>query len=148
MQPEAGYQLAILDVAMPEMDGFELAHRIVGIDLELPFLFLTARNERADRLYGLRIGADDYISKPFDVDELVLRMRNIIRRSATSEAVRQAVVVRGDVRFNRDTLRLSIRDQADIVLTPREAEAAGLSFRPCQQDTQARRYPFSAVGEE
>jgi len=76
------YQIAIIDVSMPEMDGFELAEKIVKLGFNLPFLFLTARNEKRDRLHGLQLGADDYISKPFDVDELVLRIKNIIKRNA------------------------------------------------------------------
>ncbi|MBS1663772.1 MAG: response regulator transcription factor [Bacteroidetes bacterium] len=118
----AGFQLALIDVSMPEMDGFELASRIVGSGMHLPFLFLTARNEKGDRLRGLKIGADDYISKPFDVDELVLRIKNIIRRCSAGEQPQRPMITRGDLQFNKDSLRLSIRDRRDIVLTPREAE--------------------------
>jgi len=116
------YQLALIDVSMPVMDGFELANRIVESGLRIPFLFLTARNEKADRLYGLEIGADDYISKPFDVDELVLRIKNIIRRSTGAEIPQRPVIVCGDVEFNKDSLRLSIKHGNEIVVTPREAE--------------------------
>jgi DNA-binding response OmpR family regulator len=123
LQNEGGaYQLALIDVSMPVMDGFELANRIVGSGLRIPFLFLTARNEKADRLYGLQIGADDYISKPFDVDELVLRIKNIIRRCAGAEMPQRPVIVRGDVEFNKDSLGLSIKHGKEIVLTYREAE--------------------------
>lgn len=123
LQNERGaYQLALIDVSMPVMDGFELANRIVESGLRIPFLFLTARNEKADRLYGLKIGADDYISKPFDVDELVLRIKNIIRRCAGAEMPPRPVIVRGDVEFNEDSLELSIKHGNEIVLTPREAE--------------------------
>ena len=76
------YDILLIDVSMPEMDGFELASHILKINKRTPFLFLTARNEKKDRLHGLKIGADDYISKPFDVDELVLRIKNIIKGSA------------------------------------------------------------------
>src|ERR1700744_1488146 len=96
------YQIALIDVAMSEMDGFQLADKIVQLGLRLPFLFLTARNERSDRLHGLKLGADDYISKPFDVDELVLRIRNIIRRNSHSVVPDVAVVERGNVRFYKD----------------------------------------------
>ena len=116
------YQLIIIDVSMPVMDGFELANRIFEAGIQVPFLFLTARNEKADRLYGLKIGADDYISKPFDVDELVLRIKNIIRRYAATETPQRPVITRGDVAFNKDSLRLSIKHSNDVILTPREAE--------------------------
>ncbi|MFL5748815.1 MAG: response regulator transcription factor [Niastella sp.] len=121
-QSHSSYQLIIIDVSMPVMDGFELANRIFEAGIQIPFLFLTARNEKADRLYGLKIGADDYISKPFDVDELVLRIKNIIRRYAATESPQRPVITRGDVEFNKDSLRLSIKHSNDIILTPREAE--------------------------
>jgi DNA-binding response OmpR family regulator len=121
-QLHSSYQLIIIDVSMPVMDGFELANRIFEAGIQIPFLFLTARNEKADRLYGLKIGADDYISKPFDVDELVLRIKNIIRRYAATETPQRPIITRGDVAFNKDSLRLSIKHSNDIILTPREAE--------------------------
>jgi DNA-binding response OmpR family regulator len=121
-QLHSSYQLIIIDVSMPVMDGFELANRIFEAGVQIPFLFLTARNEKADRLYGLKIGADDYISKPFDVDELVLRIKNIIRRYAAPETPQRPIITRGDVEFNKDSLRLSIKNSNDIILTPREAE--------------------------
>jgi len=121
-QLHSSYQLIIIDVSMPVMNGFELANRIFEAGIQIPFLFLTARNEKADRLYGLKIGADDYISKPFDVDELVLRIKNIIRRYAATETPQRPIITRGDVEFNKDSLRLSIKHSNDIILTPREAE--------------------------
>ncbi len=74
------YEIIIIDVGLPEMDGFELAEHIIKVAPDVSFIFLTARNEKSDRLHGLKIGADDYIAKPFDIDELILRVRNIIRR--------------------------------------------------------------------
>jgi DNA-binding response OmpR family regulator len=121
-QLHSSYQLIVIDVSMPVMDGFELANRIFEAGIQIPFLFLTARNEKADRLYGLKIGADDYISKPFDVDELVLRIKNIIRRYAATETPQRPIITRGDVEFNKDSLQLSIKHSNDIILTPREAE--------------------------
>jgi len=124
------YQIALIDVAMPEMDGFQLADKIVQLGLRLPFLFLTARNERSDRLHGLKLGADDYISKPFDVDELVLRIRNIIKRNTGSQpAMALPVISREDVVFSKDALKLTINGKKDILLTPREAELLDYLFR-------------------
>lgn len=119
---EPEFQIALIDVSMPEMDGFELANKIVESGLRIPFLFLTARNEKADRIYGLKIGADDYVSKPFDVDELVLRIKNIIRRATNTESPPRPLIIRGDVQFNKDSLRLTINRHNDSILTPREAE--------------------------
>jgi DNA-binding response OmpR family regulator len=125
---EVDYQMALIDVAMPEMDGFELADRILQMGLRLPFLFLTARNERADRLHGLEIGADDYISKPFDVDELVLRMINIIRRNHQNVAPDKLVIERGGIRFYKDSLKLLIGEK-EFMLTPKEAELLDFLFQ-------------------
>ncbi len=81
------YDILLIDVSMPEMDGFELAIKVHQYQPTGTFLFLTARNERSDRLHGLKLGADDYITKPFDIDELVLRIRNIIKRNTNNQEV-------------------------------------------------------------
>ncbi len=123
------YDILLIDISMPGMDGFELATRIMKLNPQVPFLFLTARNERADRLHGLKIGADDYITKPFDIDELVLRIRNIIKRNTHStEPVNRSVIERGDVKFYKDSLKLFIGNQPEVVLTPRESELLEFLF--------------------
>ena len=66
---------------MPKMDGFTLAEKIIEINPEIPFIFLTARKLKEDKLRGLKLGADDYIVKPFEADELVLRLQNILKRT-------------------------------------------------------------------
>ena len=107
------------------MNGFELAERIIKDNNDVPFLFLTARNEKKDRIRGLKIGADDYISKPFDIDELVLRIRNIIRRHHFIEAGQQACgtdIIAGDVTLHKDILKLTIGDRKQISLTLREVQ--------------------------
>ena len=75
------YSICILDVMMPVKDGFTLAKDIRGIDKEIPILFLTAKTLQEDKLKGFEIGADDYISKPFSMEELLMRMKAILRRS-------------------------------------------------------------------
>jgi DNA-binding response OmpR family regulator len=75
------FDLCLLDVMMPEMDGFTLAENIQEINPDVPFVFLTAKKLKEDKIKGLQLGADDYIVKPFDVDELILRMYNILKRS-------------------------------------------------------------------
>lgn len=79
------YEFLILDVMMPIKDGFTLAKEIRGIDKEVPILFLTARNMKEDTLEGFRAGADDYMAKPFSMDELIARMDAILRRAKTSK---------------------------------------------------------------
>lgn len=75
------FDLCVLDVMMPHIDGFTLAERIKNKYQETPFLFLTAKIMREDRIRGLKLGAEDYITKPFDETELLLRIQNILRRT-------------------------------------------------------------------
>jgi DNA-binding response OmpR family regulator len=75
------FDICVLDVMMPKIDGFTLAEKIVESHPEIPFVFLTARNQNDDKIKGLKLGADDYIAKPFVADELVLRLTNIIKRT-------------------------------------------------------------------
>jgi DNA-binding response OmpR family regulator len=76
------FNICVLDVMMPKLDGFSLAEKIIAINSEIPFIFLTARKMKEDKLKGLKLGADDYIVKPFEADELVLRLQNIIKRTS------------------------------------------------------------------
>lgn len=75
------FDICVLDVMMPKIDGFTLAKKIVDCNPEIPYVFLTARNQNEDKIKGLKLGADDYIAKPFEADELVLRLTNIIKRT-------------------------------------------------------------------
>lgn len=74
------FDICVFDVMMPKLDGFSLAEKIITINPEIPFIFLTARKLKEDKIIGLKLGADDYIVKPFEVDELVLRLQNILKR--------------------------------------------------------------------
>ncbi|MFO7573631.1 MAG: response regulator transcription factor [Bacteroidales bacterium] len=76
--------ICVLDVMMPEMDGFTLAEKIRAISPSMPFIFLTAKSMKEDIIKGLKLGADDYITKPFDPEALVLRINNILRRVYSS----------------------------------------------------------------
>ena len=110
--------LCILDVMMPVMDGFELSGEIRALDPAMPIVFLTAKNQKEDRLKGLKIGADDYITKPFEAEELVLRLHNILKRAGREgmESVRLGCL---HINFNE----LSIDDGNNHHnLTPRESE--------------------------
>ncbi|RZJ98383.1 MAG: response regulator, partial [Flavobacterium sp.] len=73
------FSICVLDVMMPKIDGFTLAEKIIKINPEIPFVFLTARQLKEDKIKGLKLGADDYIIKPFEADELVLRLNNILK---------------------------------------------------------------------
>ena len=110
--------LCILDVMMPVMDGFALAGEIRSLDPEMPVVFLTAKNQKEDRLKGLKIGADDYITKPFEAEELVLRLHNILKRAGKEDSA-STKLGKLNVRFQE----LVIEDGDTLHnLTPREAE--------------------------
>jgi DNA-binding response OmpR family regulator len=110
--------VCILDIMMPLMDGFELARQIRKTDPEIPVIFLTARNQKADKIKGLKLGADDYITKPFEVEELILRIRNILRRSGRIGAQPAGI---GGFEFRFDELTLSGFNQQHQ-MTLKEAE--------------------------
>lgn len=76
--------LCVLDVMMPEMDGFSLAEKIKDAKPDIPIIFLTAKSLKEDIVRGLKIGADDYITKPFDPEVLILRINNILKRAYAS----------------------------------------------------------------
>jgi two-component system OmpR family response regulator len=73
--------LAVLDVMLPDIDGFEVCQRLRGAGFGIPIIFLTARDATPDRVRGLTIGGDDYLTKPFSVEELVARVRAVLRRA-------------------------------------------------------------------
>jgi len=75
-----GYDLCLLDVMLPEMDGYELAENIRKHNSEIPILFLTAKSMKEDRIHGLKLGADDYITKPFSIEELILKIEVFLKR--------------------------------------------------------------------
>ena len=79
--PQNSFDFLILDVMMPEMDGFTLAKEIRELDKKIPFLFLTAKAMGEDKLKGFDIGADDYLTKPFSMEELLARMNAILKRT-------------------------------------------------------------------
>ncbi len=110
--------LCILDVMMPVMDGFALATEIRALDPGMPVVFLTAKNQKEDRLKGLKIGADDYITKPFEAEELVLRIRNILRRTGKEQLQEMTL---GCLQFRFSELVIEDGEQT-FNMTPREAE--------------------------
>ncbi len=82
---EERFNLIILDVMLPEVDGFQVAETIRLENTEVPIMFLTAKNTSEDRVNGLKKGADDYLVKPFNLEELILRVNNLVKRSLTGE---------------------------------------------------------------
>lgn len=116
------FDMCVLDVMLPKLDGFTLAQRIRQQDRHVPILFLTARSLQEDKLHGLRIGGDDYLTKPFSMEELLMRMQAILRRvnERTSSEIRNNVYVIGKYQFdfNRQILRIADKEQK---LTSKEA---------------------------
>lgn len=80
------FDICLLDVMMPNMDGFTLATEIRKSDLDIPIIFLTAKAMKEDRIKGFKLGADDYVTKPFSVEELVLRIKAIFKRGRAVES--------------------------------------------------------------
>ena len=116
------FQCCILDVMMPKMDGFTLAEKIVNHNPEVPFLFLTAKKLKEDKIRGLKLGADDYIVKPFEADELVLRIQNILKRSEKTIPITTQNTEIQIGKFFFDTQRLQLKSSNSLQqLTEKEA---------------------------
>lgn len=117
------FHICVLDVMMPKMDGFTLAEKIIDVNPEIPFIFLTARALKEDKIKGLKLGADDYMVKPFDADELVLRLHNIIKRtqgSSEKKAICEELLLIGKYQFKARRLELIIEETTQQ-LTEKEA---------------------------
>jgi len=110
--------LIILDVMLPDMDGFEVAKRLSAVGSEAPILFLTARDSTDDKVRGLTVGGDDYVTKPFSLDELVARVRVILRRSGRREDSRN-ILTFADLEMDEDLREVRRADQP-IELTATE----------------------------
>ena len=115
---EEHFDLAILDIMLPVKDGFTLSKEINTVLPTLPFLFLTAKNQNIDRLMGLKLGADDYISKTCDPEELKLRIENILKRTAKPKTEQYLL---GSYTFNPVQLKLTHSTET-IRLTERERD--------------------------
>jgi len=117
--------LCILDVMLPRMDGFEIAVAIRSAHPDMPIIFLTARGLKVDRLRGFGVGADDYLVKPVDEDELVARISAVLRRAQPVSAGLTAPTAIGRYEFDPNALTLSI-DTRRQRLTQREAALLSL----------------------
>jgi two-component system OmpR family response regulator len=111
-------QLLVLDIMLPDMDGFDVAVRLAAKHVSPPILFLTARDATEDKVRGLTIGGDDYVTKPFSLEELVARIRTILRRSGLSEQNTNRLVFE-DLELDDDTREVT-RGQRQIDLTATE----------------------------
>lgn len=112
--------LIVLDLMLPGISGFDVLKKLRARDQtrDVPVLMLTARRNEPDRIEGLTLGADDYLTKPFSAPELVLRVKAILRRAGSALAVRDVLVI-GPLHIDRSAHRVTV-DDAEIDLTPTE----------------------------
>jgi DNA-binding response OmpR family regulator len=118
--------LILLDVRLPNMDGFSFCRSVRAEGITIPIIMLTARDEEVDRVLGLELGADDYLVKPFSLRELISRVRSQIRRAygefAAGDQPSGNSIIAGPIRIDRHSLRV-FRDEREVHLTPIELKA-------------------------
>jgi DNA-binding response OmpR family regulator len=120
---KGAFDLCLLDVMMPKKDGFSLAKDIRANHQQVPIIFLTAKSMEEDTLQGFKVGADDYLTKPFSMEVLVARMEAILRRSHSDKSVPSLaeVIALGNYTYIPGKMRLSI-GQKELKFTPKENE--------------------------
>lgn len=116
---EKEFDICIFDVMMPKKDGFSLAEDVKKIDKNTPIIFLTARNMREDILKGYQLGADDYITKPFDTELLLYKIKAILQRSAVLENEDQEQFKISNIFFDSMLRQLRVNEN-DYKLSPKE----------------------------
>ena len=122
MAKEKEYDMILLDVMLPKMDGFEVCQAIREFS-DMPIIMLTAKGEDMDKILGLEYGADDYITKPFNILEVKARIKAIMRRTSDSgkKAAVSSLIEKGDLKLDCDSRRLFVQGK-EINLTGREFE--------------------------
>ena len=111
----------VLDIMLPDFDGLEVLRRMRATEPDVPVVFLTARDAVEDRVAGLTAGGDDYVTKPFSLEELVARLRGLLRRSGARQAVASSLLVVGDLELDEDSHEV-FRSGEEITLTATEFE--------------------------
>jgi DNA-binding response OmpR family regulator len=118
--------LCLFDIMLPRLDGFSLAREVRKINAEVPIIFLTARSLKEDRIEGLKLGADDYMVKPYSIEELILRINIFLKRSKIhADATRNECISLGLFVFDKNNQLLTM-DGKEIQLTQRESELLSL----------------------
>lgn len=118
---EDHYDLVILDVMLPNRDGFDVAREIRRVDTNIPILFLSAKSMKEDRIHGLEIGGDDYITKPFSIEELILRIEVFLKRKYINTASLGRLQL-GDYFLDYSNLKLFHREELVKNLTQKECD--------------------------
>ena len=137
------YDFIILDVMMPEMDGFEAAAEIRSWNRDVPILFLTAKSLKEDKLRGFNLGADDYLTKPFSMEELLARLQAIMRRIKVSKPEDPRMQKIGDSEFDVTARILKIAGK-EITLTTKESQLFNMLIKS-QEDHLDRQVALRAV---
>jgi two-component system response regulator RegX3 len=120
------FDLILLDIMLPGMDGYEICDRIRTEDREQPIIMLTAKTSDEDIIQGLKLGADDYVPKPFSIQQLVLRIEAVLRRSQVGQEMARTLSIGG---IDIDTDNLSgLKDGNEITFTKREIEVLSYLF--------------------
>ncbi|GHU86089.1 DNA-binding response regulator [Bacteroidia bacterium] len=128
----AKYNFCILDIMLPKKDGFSIAHDIRKQSEKIPILFLTAKNQEEDRIKGFNLGADDYMTKPFSMEELIMRINAIIRRLDEHSDLINEKITLGKIKFdfNRRIAYVPINEKSDkykeIEMSNKESELVKL----------------------
>ncbi|MEY4000157.1 MAG: hypothetical protein RLZZ626_512 [Actinomycetota bacterium] len=110
--------IILLDVMLPDMSGFNVTKKLRSMGIDVPVLFLTARDETEDKITGLTVGGDDYMTKPFSLDEIVARINAILRRTRQAETEESLLEV-GEVRINQDAHEVFV-NETEVDLSPTE----------------------------
>jgi two-component system, OmpR family, response regulator VicR len=117
------YDICILDVMLPQTDGFTVAGKIREKNASIPIIFVTARSTKEDKIHGLKLGGDDYITKPFSMEELKLKIEIFLKRRSIEDPVKRKFSgkITATTKWNPDNQELMVNDKK-IVLTHREAK--------------------------
>ena len=135
--------LIILDVMLPDMNGFGVTKRLRSSGYTAPILFLTAKDDTEDKITGLTVGGDDYVTKPFSLDEIVARIKAILRRTMHDEE--DAVIRAGELTMDQDTHEVTVGD-ASVELSPHRVQAAALPHAQPQPGAVEGADPRPRVG--
>ena len=132
------YDICVFDVMMPKLDGFSLAENVIEIDPEIPFIFLTAKKLKEDKIKGLKLGADDYIVKPFEADILVLKLQNILKRTTRvqHESTSKETIYIGKYVFDYNNQSLKYKEEYQR-LTEKETQL--ISYLYTHKNNMVRR---------
>lgn len=126
---EQVYHLCVFDVMMPKKDGFTLARDIRNINNEIPILFLTAKSMTEDKVEGFNAGGDDYLTKPFSVEELLLRIKSLLKRvNIRIDNPEEKIIQIGNFTFDTENLTLTIESDVKS-LTKKEAQILKLLYK-------------------